>query len=108
MEMFFKKSMLAGLGLLSLTKEKVEEFIDDLIKRGEISQDQKSQYMKETMEKLDQRRKEASEWVELQVNEVMEKIKPKTTQQIDELNAKIDKIDTELKKLQKELAKLKK
>mgnify|MGYP000969159565 CR=1 FL=1 len=32
-----KKAMLLGLGVISLTKEKAEEAVDDLIKRGEAT-----------------------------------------------------------------------
>jgi polyhydroxyalkanoate synthesis regulator phasin len=33
-----RKAMLFGLAALSLTKEKAEEIIDDLVKRGEMSE----------------------------------------------------------------------
>lgn len=36
-----KKAMLLGLGVISLTKEKAEEAVDDLIKRGEVSREER-------------------------------------------------------------------
>jgi len=38
---FIKKSMLIGVGLATLTREKVEQAIDELIKKGEMSENQK-------------------------------------------------------------------
>jgi len=35
---FIKKSMLIGVGLATLTREKVEQAIDELIKKGEMSE----------------------------------------------------------------------
>lgn len=104
MENFFKKSVLAGIGLFETTKEKVEEFVDDMIKRGEVSQDERSQYVKETMDKVDQRAQEAKAWVTTQVDEAWEKIKPKTVQQIDSLQAKIDALTAELQELKDKLS----
>ena len=36
-----RKAMLLGLGLFSLTKEKAEEFVDDLVKRGEVTREER-------------------------------------------------------------------
>ena len=35
---FIKKSMLAGIGLAALTREKAEKTVDDLIKKGEMTE----------------------------------------------------------------------
>jgi polyhydroxyalkanoate synthesis regulator phasin len=39
-EMFelLKKTYLAGLGLATLTKERIEEIVDELVKRGEVAE----------------------------------------------------------------------
>lgn len=107
MDSFFKKTILAGIGLFALTKEKVEEFVDDLIKKGEVTQDERAQFIKDTMDKVEQRTAEAKEWVTTQVEDTIEKLKPKISQQIDELSQKLDKMSAELEKLKKELNKQK-
>jgi polyhydroxyalkanoate synthesis regulator phasin len=105
MEPLLKKSILAGLGLISLTKEKIEEVVDDLVKRGELSKDESSKFVKEVMEKADQRTKEMKEWVDKRVDEAMSKIRPKALGQIEEISAKLEQLSAEVKKLQKELSK---
>jgi polyhydroxyalkanoate synthesis regulator phasin len=100
-----KKSLMAGLGFISLTKEKVEEFVEDLVKRGEIEQGDKAQFVQETMDKIDQRTKEAKEWVNKQVEETWEKIKPKAQQQIDELQEKLANLTKELEEMKQKLGK---
>ena len=35
-----KKAVLLGLGVTSLTREKAQDVVDDLIKRGEVSKDE--------------------------------------------------------------------
>jgi len=102
MEEFFRKSLMAGLGFLDMTKEKVEDFIDDMIKRGEVTQEQRAQYVKETMDKVEQRSQEAKSWITKQVEETWEKIKPKAQQQIDELQNKLDALTAEVTRLREE------
>ncbi len=103
MENFFRKSVLAGLGLFETTKEKVEEFVDEMIKKGEVTQEDRSQYIKETLDKVDERAQEAKAWVTAQVEDAWEKIKPKTAEQITHLQAKIDALSAELNELKEKL-----
>ena len=39
MDSLFKKGIYAGLGLLSVTKDKMEEWVDDMAKKGEMSKE---------------------------------------------------------------------
>ena len=104
MDPLLKKGVLAGLGFISLTKEKVEEFVDDLVKRGELQQGDKAQVVEEAMENVGQRAQEAKEWVSKQVEETWEKIRPKAQQQIDELQEKIGSLSRDLEELKQKLA----
>ncbi len=105
MEDFFRKTVMAGLGFLDMTKEKVEEFIDDMIKRGELTQDERSRYVKETMEKVEQRTSEAKIWVQQQVQETIAQIKPKAQKAVDELEIKLNELTAEVQKLKEQLNK---
>lgn len=103
MEEFFRKTVMAGMGFLDMTKEKVEDFIDDMIKRGELTQEERGRYVKETMDKVEQRSKEAKEWIQKQVEETVEQLKPKTGKLIEELQEKVDSLSRELQRLREEL-----
>jgi polyhydroxyalkanoate synthesis regulator phasin len=46
-----KKSYLAGLGLATLTKDKIEEIVDELIKRGEIAEQDRRKVMDDLLER---------------------------------------------------------
>jgi len=48
---FIKKSMLAGIGLAVLTKEKAEKTVDELIKKGELTKKEGKETIKEFTEK---------------------------------------------------------
>lgn len=49
MESIIKKFLLGGIGLASMTREKLDELVNELIKRGELSEDQRARFVKELM-----------------------------------------------------------
>ncbi|MBI5676895.1 MAG: hypothetical protein HZC52_00025 [Planctomycetes bacterium] len=49
---FLKKAINFGFGALLLTKENVEEIIDDLVKKGEIKTDEAKAQVKEIFNKV--------------------------------------------------------
>ena len=65
-----KKVMLAGVGLGRLTQEKIEAIVDELIKKGELAEDERSKFIKEVFNKLEQKGQDLRHKVE----EVTEKL----------------------------------
>ncbi len=47
----FEKGLLAGLGLLDLSREKIEELVGELEKRGEMSRQDASEFLHKAMER---------------------------------------------------------
>jgi len=47
----FKRSILLGLGLITLTKEKTEEFLKELMEKGKMSKDEAQNFLNELIEK---------------------------------------------------------
>ena len=86
METVIKKAILAGIGALSVTKDKVEELFDELVAKGQASKDEKAKFVRETMEK----------------------VKPKTQEQLKEIAEKLDKLTEKVQKLSQEVERLKK
>ncbi len=50
-ESVIKKFLLGGIGLASLTHEKLDQIVTELIKRGELAEDQRARFIKEMLEK---------------------------------------------------------
>lgn len=65
METFIKKFLLGGIGLASVTREKIEELVNELIQRGELAEDQRSRFIKELMLKSSEN-----------IHKVMDKVTP--------------------------------
>jgi len=56
-----KNAVLAGIGLMSLTHEKAEEFAKELIKRGELSENEKSKFVKDALDQSEKAKTEIGE-----------------------------------------------
>jgi len=105
-----KKCLFAGIGLASLTSEKVDSLVNELVKRGELSEDERSKFVKELMIKLEQR----TQTLGKEAEKVTEKVTTKVSRnghggnsddQIEALNKKIESLTAMVAELQAEKAK---
>jgi len=87
-----KKTILAGLGVLSLTREKAEDITKDLIKRGEVAKTEEAKFVKDLMERAEKNRVEVEEKIEKVVKKTLVKLNIPTHEEIKELKTKIDKL----------------
>jgi poly(hydroxyalkanoate) granule-associated protein len=96
-----KKTLLAGLGVYSLTKEKAQDLMTELVNRGELSKDEGSKFVKAMMEKVDEEMAFLRKTVDKQVSQAMSKIRPSYDDEFKKLHQKIDKLAKEVEKLSK-------
>ena len=101
----FKKTLLAGLGLFDLTKEKAEKIVDDLVKRGELSRGDKAAAIKELLKGHDERMKRLKEKIDERVEKITTKIKGVKKQDLEELSQRIDQLAKAVEKLEQKLEK---
>jgi len=62
-----KNTVLAGLGLISLTREKAEEFAKELIRRGELSENEKAKFVKDILDQSEKTKTEIEQKIEKQL-----------------------------------------
>ena len=55
----FKKAVLMGLGAITLTKEKVEQIVDELIKKGELTEGERSKAIRDFLLKAQEQDRKA-------------------------------------------------
>lgn len=96
-----KKTLLAGLGVYSLSREKAQEFMDDLVKRGELSKDEGSKFVKAMVDKAEEETAFVKKMIDERINQVMSVIRPSVDEEIKRLEDKIDALNKEVKKLNK-------
>jgi len=91
-----KKTILTGLGLASLTKEKAENLVKDLIKEGEVSEGEGSKLVKELLEKMEDNKKTMEKKIEKTVCDVLKKMNIPNRKDITDLSSKIEKLEKKL------------
>jgi len=90
---FIKKSMLAGIGLAVLTKEKAEKTVDELIKKGELTKKEGKETIKELTEKSKEFKEDLTKKAEKAVADTIAKLNIPTRKEFTALKNKIEKIE---------------
>lgn len=91
-----RNALLAGFGV----QEKVREFIDDLVKKGELSESQGARLVKEWTEKADKSTEQLGKSISDIISKTMEKMALPTKEDIEKLNRKIQSLSARVKKLE--------
>lgn len=89
----FRKTFLLGLGLTSLTREKAEEFIDELIKRGEVESKEKGKAVDDLIQKAKEEEKKFNEKLNDAVQNVISNMGITTKKDIEILENKIKDLE---------------
>jgi len=95
-----QKALLAGLGM----QEKVKEFIDELVKKGELSESQGAKLIKEWSEKAETSREEFDRNIKELVNKAVEKVHFPSRREIEELNKRLEALTKRVKRLEESMA----
>jgi polyhydroxyalkanoate synthesis regulator phasin len=74
MKTLLEKSLILGLGTLSFTKEKAENFLKELEERGEVTTTEAKKLLGELMEKGEQEKSALKQTIQHQVSEVMKNL----------------------------------
>jgi len=93
----WQKALMAGLGM----QEKAKEFVDELVKKGELSEMQGAKLIKEWSDKAGATKDEFDKSIKDLVSKAVEKINFPTRKEFDELNKKVESLSEMVKKLEK-------
>lgn len=91
-----RNALLAGFGI----QEKVSEFINDLVKKGELSESQAAKLVKEWTDKADKSTEQLSKSLSDIISKTMEKMTIPSKDDIEKLNRKIQALSARVKKLE--------
>lgn len=98
-----KKAMLAGIGAFVVTREKVEDLVDDLIKRGELSKGDRAKFVRELVGKAEARSQEVKRWVDERVKVGMFKFKMAKAEEVAALSKRVDDLTKTISRLERKL-----
>ena len=92
-----KKTMLTGVGLAGLTKDKSEKLARELAKKGKLSEEEGKKLVNELSKKSEKARKDLEAQIEKVVKNTMKKMNLATREDILKLTERIKKLDQALK-----------
>jgi polyhydroxyalkanoate synthesis regulator phasin len=93
----FEKGLYMGLGILTVTKEKAEKLIQDLVDKGKLTQDESAKAIKDLLAKAEEEKKAFGQKVDTALEGAVRKLNLVTQKDIQEINKKLDKILKNLK-----------
>jgi len=93
-----KKSIFIGAGLASMTAEKIEEAVSEIVKKGEISEKQGRDLVQDLLDKSSKVRKELTERIDKLVQDKLQKLNVPTRRELDEMQARIAQLEKDKEK----------
>jgi polyhydroxyalkanoate synthesis regulator phasin len=94
-----RKALLAGLGM----QEKVEELVDDLIKKGELNEREGAKLMKEWMDRAKTSTQDVTKMATDSMSMAYEKLNVATRDEMNALSKKVQQLSVRVKKLEAEI-----
>jgi poly(hydroxyalkanoate) granule-associated protein len=102
-----RKVLLASIGAVALAQDEVEDFVNKLVERGEIAEQDGRKLVRDVMEKRKKTTQGAEEGLDKRVEELLSRMNVPTKADVEALSAKITtltrKVD-ELKKVEEKKA----
>ncbi len=93
---FIRKTMLLGLGLISLTKERAEGFVDDLVKRGEVASEDRYRAVDTLIREAEKQEEEFARRITKSVHKVIRDLGLPTKKDMDEVLRTLKSIEEKL------------
>lgn len=88
-----KKGYLIGLGLASLTREKVEEVVDELVRRGEVAEQDRPHIIQNLVSRMKEEQSKLTTSVRETVQKVIAETGVPTRKQYQELVERVEKLE---------------
>lgn len=91
-----KKSFLFGVGLLTLTREKAEKVVNDMVERGEVGAEEAKTFVNDLMEKGEQEKAVVQETIKKEVEDIRKKFGLITRAEYEALEERLKAMEAKL------------
>ena len=98
LEKLFKKAMYTSIGLLSVTKDKIKDTVDDLVSNEKISVKEGEKIMKDFWEKSESKKDKIEEDIKKSFDKLANKFDYAKSDEVDKLKARIEELEKLLDK----------
>lgn len=91
-----KKSLAFGLGAAVLTADKIREFADEAVERGEMSADEARKFFDDVMKRGDEEKRNVQSWVKDQANKVIRDAGCAESSRVEDLERRIQELESRI------------
>jgi polyhydroxyalkanoate synthesis regulator phasin len=91
-----KKTVLAGLGLAFMTKEKAEATAKKIVKDAKIAEEEGKKFVDEVLKKSEEAKKSLEKSVENIVNSTLQKLDIPSRSEVEKLKKKISELEKKI------------
>lgn len=99
MESLFKKFIYTGIGLVSITKERLQKNIDELVSNQKLSKEEGKKIVDDVMEKTESKRGELESQFRKISEEVMDKFNFATHKETEALKRRVEALEIRIDKM---------
>jgi polyhydroxyalkanoate synthesis regulator phasin len=89
---FIKKTMLTGIGLAMKTKDELEEWVKEIVNKGELSEKEGKNFLDDLKEKSEKAQKEFEEKMESKFKDLLKKADIATRDEVNDLKIEIEEL----------------
>jgi len=86
------KIMLAGVGAMSMTKEKAEQIFDEYVEKGKAQKEHRAGFVKDVMDQAERAKTDLEKVISEQIEKAMDKQPLATKDDVKRLEAKLDEL----------------
>jgi len=94
---YIRKMTLAGAGLAIMTTEKIQEIMEELVKKGEMTEKEARDAVNEFVEKSKQARKDLEDKIEQMATSLLNRMNAPTRQEIEEIKERLARLEKAVK-----------
>ena len=92
-----KKAALMGIGITSMTKDKIEELAKEIVGEGKLSEEEGRKLVEGLLKQADEARKDLEDRVEKLVKSALEKLDIPSRGEVEKLEERIKKLEIQIK-----------
>ena len=94
-----RKVALFGIGTVAISQEKIEEFVQEMVKEGEINKEEGKKFVMDVLAEKNRQCKEFEEKINMKVKTIVDNSGVAKKEDVDNLSARMEKIEASMDRL---------
>ncbi|MBZ4665325.1 hypothetical protein [Mahella sp.] len=91
-----KKAFLIGIGAMAATGEKIDELVDELVAKGDVTAEEGKKILDQYKEKVKANQQDISSKAKEELSKMLDKMNLATKKDLEEIKARLDAIEQKL------------